>query len=124
MVGVISPSQAKLCRHLAHQSSWTTKAVARPPFIPQPRKTLEGPVVYCAFEGADGYGKRAEAFRRHHDLDEARDVPFYLVPARMDFFQDHQALINAVRVALNGKIPFAVALDTLSRSLRGSESRA
>ena len=33
------------------------------------RKVQGGPVVYCAFEGADGYGKRAEAFRKHHKLD-------------------------------------------------------
>jgi RecA-family ATPase len=27
------------------------------------REATYGPVVYCAFEGAEGYGKRAEAFR-------------------------------------------------------------
>ena len=32
------------------------------------REVIYGPVVYCAFEGAEGYGKRAEAFRKHHDL--------------------------------------------------------
>lgn len=30
------------------------------------RKVQQGAVVYCAFEGQSGYGKRAEAFRRQH----------------------------------------------------------
>src|ERR1700704_4711316 len=30
------------------------------------RKVIQGAVVYCAFEGADGFGKRAAAFRQHY----------------------------------------------------------
>ena len=44
------------------------------------RKVQQGGVVYCAFEGADGFKARAEAFRRAHT--DARNVPFYLVAAR------------------------------------------
>ena len=34
--------------------------------IPE-RRVQQGPVVYCAFEGAAGFHKRAEAFRRKHN---------------------------------------------------------
>ena len=86
------------------------------------RKTLSGPVVYCAFEGADGYGRRAEAFRRHHKLDATTVIPFYLVPARMNFAQDHTALIASIQAQIGDDKPIAVVLDTLNRSLAGSES--
>ena len=61
------------------------------------REVTEGPVVYCAFEGAEGYGKRAEAFRKHHDLGDELNPPFYLVSARMDFVRDHSDLIACIR---------------------------
>ena len=50
------------------------------------REVIYGPIVYCAFEGAEGYGKRAEAFRKRHDLGDT-NPPFYLVSARMDLFK-------------------------------------
>ncbi|MGB8639911.1 MAG: AAA family ATPase [Pseudolabrys sp.] len=86
------------------------------------REVTYGPVVYCAFEGAEGYGKRAEAFRKHHHLDDDNDLPFYLVSARMDFVRDHPALIACIRSTLGSDEPVAVVLDTLNRSLPGSES--
>jgi hypothetical protein len=76
-----------------------------------------GPVVYCAFEGADGFRGRAEAFRRQHGIQEA---PFYLVPAVMDLIADHGQLIAAIRAQTT--TPVVVTLDTLNRSLVGSES--
>jgi hypothetical protein len=86
------------------------------------RKVLQGAVVYCAFEGADGFGKRAAAFRRHYGLSDDLNVPFYLVSARMDFIRDHIELLAAIRLALGKIKPVAVVLDTLNRSLAGSES--
>jgi AAA domain len=86
------------------------------------REVICGPVVYCAFEGAEGYGKRAEAFRKHHNLEEDLDPPFYLVSARMDFVNDHSELIASIRSKLGTDQPVAVVLDTLNRSLPGSES--
>jgi hypothetical protein len=86
------------------------------------RKVIQGAVVYCAFEGADGFGKRAEAFRQHHGLAEDLYVPFYLVSARMDFIKDHIELLAAIRLVLGNIKPVAVVLDTLHRSLAGSES--
>jgi hypothetical protein len=86
-------------------------------------KVTKGAVVYCAFEGQDGYGKRAEAFRLRHLADDADPVPFYLVAARMSLVKDHTALIESVRAQLDPSTkPVAVVLDTLNRSLDGSES--
>jgi hypothetical protein len=86
------------------------------------RKVHGGPVVYCAFEGADGYGKRAEAFRKHHSLDAGHDPAFFLMPRPMSFVADHQALIASVIDQIGSEKPVAVILDTLNRSLQGSES--
>jgi AAA domain len=85
------------------------------------REVIHGPIVYCAFEGAEGYGKRAEAFRKRYDLGDT-NPPFYLVSARMDFVHDHPELIASIRSKLGDDDPAAVVLDTLNRSLPGSES--
>ena len=86
------------------------------------RRVQQGAIVYCAFEGAEGFKKRAEAFRRHHELSAAHDVPLYVMPMRMNLVQDHRALIAEIRAQLGPVVPIAVALDTLNRSLVGSES--
>ena len=49
--------------------------------------------------------------------------PFYLQPVTLDLIRDHTALIAAIHAKLGDQRPVAVALDTLNRSLRGSESR-
>jgi hypothetical protein len=88
------------------------------------RKVRLGPVVYCAFEGGDGFGARAEAFRRRRLAGEPKVIPdFYLVAARIDLIANHPELIAAIRAQLDPDCtPVAIALDTLNRSIRGSES--
>jgi hypothetical protein len=86
------------------------------------RKVHRGPVVYCALEGAEGHGRRAEAFRMRRLAENHEPVPFYLVPARMSLVKDHAALISAIRLELGDKKPVAIVLDTLNRSIDGSES--
>ncbi len=88
------------------------------------RRVHPGAVVYCSFEGASGIAARAEAFRQRwlNDMD-AGEVPFCLVPDALDLVRDHVKLIEAIRIALDGVNPVAVCLDTLNRSLAGSESR-
>jgi hypothetical protein len=49
-------------------------------------------------------------------------VPFYLIADAMNLVADHPALIASVRAALVDIKPAAIALDTLNRSLAGSES--
>jgi hypothetical protein len=86
------------------------------------RRVVPGPVIYCAFEGADGFKARAAAFREQHSLKPDTDVPFYLMPLRMDLVKDHRALIASIREQIGPENPVSVTLDTLNRSLAGSES--
>ena len=81
------------------------------------RRTRQGDAVYCAFEGGAGFNDRAEAFRREQNVTDAR---FYLVPAVVNLIADHIALIASIRAQCSN--PAVVVLDTLNRSLVGSES--
>ena len=80
-----------------------------------------GPIVYCALEGVEGFKRRVEAFRRAYS--DAKGAPFYLMFAPLDLIRDHKPLIASIRTQLGGVYPVAVAIDTLNRSLVGSESR-
>ena len=85
------------------------------------RRVHGGPVVYCAFEGAEGFKARAAAFRLHHQIDDPREIPFFLSPSQIDLVADRAALIASIQAQLVAEIPVLVVLDTLNRSLRGSE---
>jgi hypothetical protein len=88
------------------------------------RRVIQGPVVYCAFEGAEGYKARAEAFRQRRLAEGGpSDIPFFLIGAPVDLVADVADLVACIRLALGGMVPVAVFLDTLNRSLRGSESK-
>jgi len=85
------------------------------------RRVQQGMVVYLALEGQDGFGARAAAFRSRY-LDGIGDVPdFFLIRERTDLIRDHQALIQCIATQCEGA-PTAVVIDTLNRSLAGSES--
>jgi hypothetical protein len=85
------------------------------------RRVTAGKVVYLALEGQDGFGDRAEAFRLRHA--DCGDVPgFYLVKQRTDLVRDHIDLIKCIRSQCDGA-PSAVVIDTMNRSLVGSESK-
>jgi RecA-family ATPase len=88
------------------------------------RRTLQGPVAYCACEGASGFHARAAAFRIEHNIPDGESVPFFLMPTRLDLVRDHQALITSIAAQLSSdEAPILVVLDTLNRSLNGSESK-
>jgi AAA domain len=40
------------------------------------RRVTSGIVIYCAFEGADGFNARAAAFRQQHGMRSDTEVPF------------------------------------------------
>lgn len=86
------------------------------------RAAVEGPVVYFAGEGAEGYGKRVEAFRKEWPQDRTSPVPFYLVSGGMDFTADCHELIAAIRIQIGDVMPVAVVIDTLNRTMAGSET--
>jgi AAA domain len=85
------------------------------------RRVEQGPVVYCAFEGAEGFHARAEAFRRTHEI---KDKPwFYLLASSAKLVRDHKALIESIHGQSDDRPPTVVVLDTLNRSIDGSESK-
>ncbi len=88
------------------------------------RRVKHGPVVYCCLEGADGFRARVEAFRRSKLADYCGPSPqFHLMAAPLKLVKDHKALIEAIRLQLGeGVSPVAVVVDTLNRSMEGSES--
>lgn len=64
------------------------------------RKTLRGGVIYQAGEGARGIKKRLRAYRKHNGLTPDDDIPFVLLPARLDLYNsaDHtEAFIEEVK---------------------------
>jgi hypothetical protein len=87
------------------------------------RQVRQGPVVYCAFEGGNGFKKRCVAFRQRFLESYEEPVPFYLEPLRLDLIKDADRLVDAIRTQLGGTHPILITLDTLNRSLVGSESR-
>jgi hypothetical protein len=87
------------------------------------RRVQQGPTVYCAFEGGSGYNARAEAFRQQHLRDGPESFDFYLLDAQIDLVADHRGIIAAIQLQItDGRPPACVVLDTLNRSLAGSES--
>jgi AAA domain len=84
------------------------------------RKVRQGPVVYCALEGCSAFKNRVEAFRQTRLQENAGDVPFRLMAAPLSLVVDHTALIAAIRE--QSPEPAVIAIDTLNRSLAGSES--
>src|SRR5262245_1971132 len=84
------------------------------------RRVIAGPAVYFAFEGADGFKARAEAFRLRHLAEDHDPVDFHLIADRADLAKDHADMVRAIRRDLDGKQPACVVLDTLNRSLNGS----
>jgi hypothetical protein len=86
------------------------------------RRVKQGVVVYIACEGERGLGARVEAFRQEH-LGEEEPVPgFYLLATRLDLIAQQQELIADIRTQLGRIVPVVIVIDTLNRSLNGSES--
>ncbi len=84
-------------------------------------RVKQGPIVYCVLEGQKGFRRRIWAFRIKHP--ESKDAPFYIMEKPLDLIKDHKALIASIKAELpEGVVPSAIAIDTLNRSLRGSES--
>jgi hypothetical protein len=80
-----------------------------------------GSVFYCALEGQKGFTRRVEAYRRKHP--KSQGAPFHLMSIPLDLIHDHKALIASIRVQCPAGVePAAVVIDTLNRSLVGSEN--
>jgi hypothetical protein len=84
------------------------------------RRVQQGTVLYCSFEGQAGLAARIEAFRQQHLAEEPEDIPFHAQTMTLDLVKQVDDLISAIKAS--SIIPAVVALDTLNRSLRGSEN--
>jgi hypothetical protein len=84
------------------------------------RRVQQAPVVYIGLEGRDGLPARKEAFAGHHEVIAA---PFYLITTALNLAKDAPALIASIEKQLGDIKPGAVFIDTLNRSLVGSESK-
>ena len=82
------------------------------------RRVQHGAVVYFALEGSKGFRRRIEAYKQHHGV---ADAPFYLGTDRTDLVHDHETLIGDIKEQ-TPDAPVVVVIDTLNRSLAGSES--
>jgi hypothetical protein len=87
------------------------------------RAVQQGAVVYCAFEGGHGYKKRIEALRRHYELEPNDQVPIFVMPGQTNLVSDHRLLVKEIKAQLGDVAPIVVVLDTLNKSLPGSESK-
>jgi RecA-family ATPase len=83
------------------------------------RRVQRGEVVYLALEGGKGFEDRVAAFRKEHLAGRDDDVPFYLVTDPLNLVKDQNDLIDCIKTQSN--TPVAVVIDTLNRSLVGSE---
>jgi AAA domain len=86
------------------------------------RRTQQGAVIYCAFEGQSGIEARVEAFWQKQLAEDHDDIPFYVEPVTLNLVREHRELIKATKATLGDTMPVVVVLDTLNRSLQGSES--
>src|SRR5215468_3152645 len=84
------------------------------------RRVNKQEVVYLALEGQDNFGKRAEAFRQRYLAPDEKVPDFKLCGVPIDLIADHKQLIKDIRD--QSAKPGCVVIDTLNRSLVGSES--
>ena len=87
------------------------------------RPVTQGSIVYISCEGEHGIGARVEAYRRRHLAEDHDPVPFYLMLTRLNLIAQHELLIARIKEQLGTAWPGAIAIDTLNRSLTGSESK-
>jgi hypothetical protein len=90
-------------------------------------KVQGGRVVYCVFEGSHGYRNRITALRLHYEIPQDEIVPLHIMSASINLIKDHNLLIKEIKDQLAARgvtdMPIAIVLDTLNRSLSGSESK-
>jgi hypothetical protein len=86
------------------------------------RRVAQGIIVYVACEGERGLRARKEAFR-HARLGATDDPPFYLLTTRLDLAKQLDDLIMDIAAQIPPGPVGAIFLDTLNRSIGGSESK-
>jgi hypothetical protein len=87
------------------------------------RRVEQGPVVYIAAEGELGIKARVEAFRQARIAEDGANPPFYLLTTRLDLVNDLDELITDVQAQLPQEGCITIVVDTLNRTIHGSESK-
>jgi len=87
------------------------------------RAVRQGSAIYCAFEGAHGYRKRIAALLSHYGLDYDDNAPLHVIAGNANLIADHRILIRDIKSQLGDEKINAIVLDTLNKSLHGSESK-
>jgi hypothetical protein len=90
-----------------------------------------GTVLHIACEGVRGLGARKEAWRVHHTEGKSEGeiaaidaAPFHLCKnTALDLIKDTDTVINDIAVQFPKEAIRLITIDTLNRSLRGSESK-
>jgi hypothetical protein len=83
------------------------------------RRVKQCPVIYFALEGQQGFQARIAAFKQAHQISK---MPFYLSADRILLPQDGRTIIQSIRQQFSDIVPGVVVLDTLNRSITGSEN--
>jgi len=86
------------------------------------RRVQQGAVVYLALEGSKGFEARVEAFRQRFLPADPDPIPFFLIADALNLVKEHPDLIGCIRLQVGVEQPKVVVIDTLNRSLAGSES--
>ncbi len=87
------------------------------------RRVSQGPVIYVACEGEQGLSARIEAFRQEKLQETGTGIPFFLVTTRLDLAAEAVQLVQDIQAQVGSTEPVAIVVDTLNRSLAGSESK-
>lgn len=86
------------------------------------RAVKQGAAVYIAAEGAAGFRKRVEAFRR--DKNVTCELPFYLISAAPNLggeANDREDLITSIEAERIAAPLRLIVIDTLAQTLHGAE---
>jgi hypothetical protein len=84
-------------------------------------RVRQGPVVCVCLEGQRTFRKWKEAFRKAK-LEGDEDPPFFLIVNPLSLAADRTVLVEDIKRQLGKDLPAVVCIDTLNRSLLGSES--
>jgi hypothetical protein len=85
-------------------------------------RVSQGVVIYLALEGEHGFKARRDAFARRF-LEPDDDPPFWLMTTQIDLRKQVRILIRDITAQLSEDKPSLIVVDTLNRSLIGSESK-
>jgi hypothetical protein len=85
------------------------------------RKVQQGAVCYLALEGGGRFSDRIVAWKQKHLGEHRGPIPLFTCDDPLNLIADHKALIADIQAQTPN--PTLVVIDTLNRSLVGSESK-